>query len=231
MSFANRRAGVSELLRLRERRAAHRGLQLLPKGEDVRRVLVRELPRLRQRERTTNALEDLLAERILERMDLRADRGLRQPQHLRRARDRAFASDRPEVEEVVVVQPRHPVCIQDTKVFSRIPLPNYRLVRTPAPAQSRYRRWAGANVPARCPHREDQAMGRLVKFNVVDEAGTAAPGQTIMVGDNEIKTSSTGIAQALLDDGETAILVNGVEVYRGAVAALRPIEIFTTRGQ
>lgn len=81
------------------------------------------------------------------------------------------------------------------------------------------------------PHRGDQAMGRLVKFNVVDEAGTAAPGQTIMVGDNESKTSSTGIAQALLDDGDTALLVNGVEVYRGAVAALRPIEIFTTRGQ
>src|SRR5439155_24205538 len=52
------------------------------------------------------AQEQLLAERLLEALDLRADGGGREPKLLRRVRDGAGPRDGPEVEQVVVVEPR-----------------------------------------------------------------------------------------------------------------------------
>lgn len=74
-------------------------------------------------------------------------------------------------------------------------------------------------------------MGQVVKISVVDAAGAGAAGQSIMAGDFELTTSSTGLAQALLDDGDTTIKVNGVMAYQGPVAGLRPLEVFTAKGE
>lgn len=73
-------------------------------------------------------------------------------------------------------------------------------------------------------------MGKLVKFNVVDGTGAAAAGQTVIAGTTELKTGTSGIVQALLDDGDTKITVNGVVVYEGPVASLNAVEMFTTKG-
>jgi hypothetical protein len=74
-------------------------------------------------------------------------------------------------------------------------------------------------------------MGKLVKFSVVDAAGAGAAGQRVRAGDVELETGATGLVQALLDDGSTVIAVNGTKVYEGPVAALRPVEVFTTTGE
>ncbi len=74
-------------------------------------------------------------------------------------------------------------------------------------------------------------MGRVVKFSVVDAKGAGAAGQTVVAGDAELTTGSAGLVQALLDDGNTVIKVNGVKAYDGAVADLRPLEVFTATGQ
>ena len=52
-------------------------------------------------------LEEGLAECRVKETKLRADRRLGQPQFLRRFRDAAFPDDGPEIQEVVIVQPRH----------------------------------------------------------------------------------------------------------------------------
>jgi len=74
-------------------------------------------------------------------------------------------------------------------------------------------------------------MGRIVKFSVVNEAGAGEAGQTIKAGDSEVTTGASGLAQVLLDDGDTVVTINGKEVYRGSVTALKPLEVFTTAGQ
>jgi acyl CoA:acetate/3-ketoacid CoA transferase alpha subunit len=74
-------------------------------------------------------------------------------------------------------------------------------------------------------------MGRIVKIRVVDAMGTGAAGQSVMAGEFELTTSSEGITQALLDDGQTTITVNGVKAYEGSADALRPIEVFTAKGE
>jgi len=73
-------------------------------------------------------------------------------------------------------------------------------------------------------------MGRVVKFSVVDASGAGAGGQTVVAGDASLTTTSAGAAQALLEDGDTVITINGVKVYDGPVANLRPVEKFTTAG-
>ena len=74
-------------------------------------------------------------------------------------------------------------------------------------------------------------MSKIVKFSVVDASGAAAPGQKVTAGDVELTTSSSGLAQALLDDGNTVIKVNGVQGYEGPVAGLKSVEVFTTAGE
>jgi hypothetical protein len=74
-------------------------------------------------------------------------------------------------------------------------------------------------------------MGRIVKISVVDATGTGAAGQSVVAGDFELTTSSDGITQALLDDGQTTITVNGVQAYQGPADALRPVEVFTAKGE
>lgn len=74
-------------------------------------------------------------------------------------------------------------------------------------------------------------MGRVVKFTVVDAGGAGASGQKLRAGEVELVTTSSGQAQALLDDGTTVIMLNGKKVYEGPVEALRPVEVFTTSGE
>ena len=52
-----------------------------------------------------------------------------------------------------------------------------------------------------------------------------------MAGDFELTTSASGVVQALLDDGDTTIKVNGVTAYHGPVDALRPMEVFKSTGE
>ncbi|MEZ4263674.1 MAG: hypothetical protein R3B36_31565 [Polyangiaceae bacterium] len=74
-------------------------------------------------------------------------------------------------------------------------------------------------------------MGRLVKFSVVDGNGAGVGGQTVVAGEASVTTNVSGLGQALLEDGSTVITVNGVKVYEGPVAALKPLEVFTTAGK
>jgi len=74
-------------------------------------------------------------------------------------------------------------------------------------------------------------MGRVVKFSVVDANGSGIGGQTVIAGDASLTTNASGVAQALLDEGSTIISVNGLKAYDGPVAALRPLEVFTTTGK
>lgn len=73
-------------------------------------------------------------------------------------------------------------------------------------------------------------MGRLVKISVVDDSGQGVAGKTIIAGGSEIKTGASGLAQVLLDDGDTVITMNDIEVYRGPAEALRATEIVTVKG-
>ena len=74
-------------------------------------------------------------------------------------------------------------------------------------------------------------MGKVVKFSVIDAKGAGAGGQTVVAGDASVTTTAAGVAQALLDEGDTVILVNGVKAYEGPVANLKPMETFTVSGQ
>ena len=61
-------------------------------------------------------------------------------------------------------------------------------------------------------------MGRVIKFSVIDASGTGVGAQKVNIGSDELATGSTGMAQALLEDGATVIKVNGVKVYEGPVS-------------
>lgn len=74
-------------------------------------------------------------------------------------------------------------------------------------------------------------MGRIIRFNVVDESGAPASGQTIASTTFEVTTNDKGQAQALLDDEDTKITLNGMVVYEGAIEGLKPVEEFTTAGK
>ena len=56
---------------------------------------------------TRELLEELLAQRLFERSQLAADRGLGQVQPLAGSRDGPLAGHGPEVEQVVIIQPFH----------------------------------------------------------------------------------------------------------------------------
>jgi hypothetical protein len=74
-------------------------------------------------------------------------------------------------------------------------------------------------------------MGKVVKFTVVDASGTALPGQKVAVGNDEMTTGANGLAQSLLEDGNTVIRVNGNKAYEGPVANLQPTEVFSVNGE
>lgn len=74
-------------------------------------------------------------------------------------------------------------------------------------------------------------MAKVVKFTVVDGSGVGVSGQKIAAGDLEFTTSGNGMAQALLDDGNTVIKVNGAKAYEGPVAGLQSAEVFTVTGE
>ena len=80
---------------------------LATEGEDLFRVAIDDPPDLGEHEPPTLALEQLLTHGVLEHLDLRRDRGMRQMELLASPRDRAFPGDHPEVVEVVIVQPFH----------------------------------------------------------------------------------------------------------------------------
>ncbi len=72
---------------------------------------------------------------------------------------------------------------------------------------------------------------KVVKFSVVDASGAGVSGQKLLIGGLEYLTSGNGMAQALLEDGNTLITVNGAKAYEGPVASLQPIEVFTVGGE
>lgn len=74
-------------------------------------------------------------------------------------------------------------------------------------------------------------MAKIVRFSVVDGSGTGVSGQKVMAGDLEYTTSGNGMAQALLDEGNTVIRVNGNKAYEGPVSGLQATEVFTVAGE
>src|SRR5262245_62448146 len=89
------------------RPVCHGGDQLAAEREDVLRIAEHDLPDIREREVPTRAREQLLAERRLERANLGAHGGLCQAQLLSRPADTAFTRGKPEVEQMMVVEPLH----------------------------------------------------------------------------------------------------------------------------
>ena len=81
--------------------------QLTAEREDLVGVAIDHLADIGRHHPAADSREQRLAEARFERLDLRAHRRLRQPQLLRRPDHAALAHDRPEVEQVVVVEPFH----------------------------------------------------------------------------------------------------------------------------
>ena len=81
--------------------------QLAAGGEDLRRVPIDDTTDVGQHQRAALTLKQPLAERLLEQLELRADRRLRHAQLLGRARNPPLAHDGPEIEQVVVVERLH----------------------------------------------------------------------------------------------------------------------------
>ena len=74
-------------------------------------------------------------------------------------------------------------------------------------------------------------MAKVVKFSVVDASGAGMSNQKISAGNVEIMTGASGMAQALLEDGNTVIKVNGSKAHEGPVAGLQPTEVFSPSGE
>jgi len=87
--------------------AFQRFLQLASNSEDLVRIAVDEATALRQHQVSPRSDEELLVERLLERPQLAADRGLRKTQFLAGLRDGSLAGNHPEVQQVMVVEPLH----------------------------------------------------------------------------------------------------------------------------
>jgi hypothetical protein len=84
---------------------------LATEREDLVGVPIHDAAHVGQRQLSADLREELLAQAVLERMDLRAQGRVREPQHLPRGDEAPFTSDDPEIEEVVVVEPFHGSCI------------------------------------------------------------------------------------------------------------------------
>ena len=78
-----------------------------PDPEDLIRVPEHQAAGLGEHERPALPPEQALAHRPLEQSDLRADRRLRQPQFLRCLRNAPLPDDRPEIEQMMIVEPVH----------------------------------------------------------------------------------------------------------------------------
>ncbi len=81
--------------------------QLAADAEDLVGIAVHQAPHIGEDQPAALPFEQLVADHVLEQLDLRADGGLREPQLVGGARHAAFPHDGPEVEQVVVVQPVH----------------------------------------------------------------------------------------------------------------------------
>ena len=81
--------------------------KLPPERKDLVGVAVGDPSRVGQLEAPPGTNEEPLAERLLQRAQLRAQRRLRQPQLRARPGDAPLFRDRPEVEQVVIIQPFH----------------------------------------------------------------------------------------------------------------------------
>ena len=81
--------------------------QLLPEREDLVRIPQYELSGLGKDQVAPNPFEQLVADRFLQLPQLTADGRLSHVELLAGPRNAAFASDGPEVQEVVVVEPIH----------------------------------------------------------------------------------------------------------------------------
>jgi hypothetical protein len=77
-------------------------------------------------------------------------------------------------------------------------------------------------------------MAKVVQFQVVEAAGAkGVAGAKVSVsgsGTDQV-TNEEGMTQMLLDDGDVTIQINGALGYKGAVASLKPKEVFTKTGQ
>src|SRR4051812_24211152 len=97
----------AKLLRPPGRTAAHHVEKLAAEAEDLVRVSVDDPSHFGGLEGAALPLEELFAQRLLQRADLRAERRMREPKLFRGPGDSAFANGCPEVQEVVVVEPIH----------------------------------------------------------------------------------------------------------------------------
>ncbi len=81
--------------------------QLAAEAENVVGIAKDDAAHVGEDEVASRSLKQFFAELIFEHADLPADRRLREPELLARARDGALARDGPEVQKVVVVEPLH----------------------------------------------------------------------------------------------------------------------------
>src|SRR5262249_32757158 len=79
--------------------------ELAAEGEDLVRVAVDDAPHLREDEPAPFLAKELLAQGVFQRVDLGADRRVREAKLGRRRSEPALARHRPEVEKMVVVEP------------------------------------------------------------------------------------------------------------------------------
>src|SRR5690606_22285282 len=80
---------------------------LAPEREDLVGIAENHPTHLGERELATDLREQLLAELVLERVNLRAQGRMGEAEHLAGLGEPSLASDDPEVEQVVVVHPFH----------------------------------------------------------------------------------------------------------------------------
>ena len=92
--------------------------QFAAEREDFVGIPVNHLASLRERQAPAGLGKQLLAQIFLERTNLAADRGLREAQLLAGPGDAALLGHRPEVKQVVVIQPIHGSTIhRDNRCF------------------------------------------------------------------------------------------------------------------
>jgi hypothetical protein len=77
-------------------------------------------------------------------------------------------------------------------------------------------------------------MAKVIQLQLVEAAGAkGVAGAKIKVDGSatEQDTNQEGVAQLVLDDGDVTIQINGAPGYKGAVASLKPKEVFTKTGE
>jgi hypothetical protein len=89
--------------------------QILAQGKDLVRIAERAAAYAGEHQAAAGALEQLLAQHMLQPVHLTADRRLRKVELCARARDATVAGDCPEVLKVMVVQPLHAARVARTR--------------------------------------------------------------------------------------------------------------------